>query len=210
MTRYQTSVPIQLKTPDGTIILKPGDTFRPKSEEAIKGLLAEGKVRPVSEVMVQEYRSFLKWLKQQPNLRDELKERLPVLYQDIQVALEKVESAFAQEDLQAFRSAVKEAKELYMKALLICGGRVAIKVWSEVLQSCLWVVVDKEDIHSLRSQVSEVVYTTDEIEELGKLPKENLKEVLKKIHEVKETFREAMVKEINREGEGDTKDSHIK
>ena len=40
--KYQTAVPIRLKTSDGTINLKPGDTFRLKSEEAVKQLSSRG------------------------------------------------------------------------------------------------------------------------------------------------------------------------
>jgi hypothetical protein len=52
--RYITHIPIILKTSSGEVDLKIGDTFRPKSEDAIKGLLAEGKVRPVIEVMAEK------------------------------------------------------------------------------------------------------------------------------------------------------------
>jgi hypothetical protein len=44
--RYLTKIPIRLKTPDGEVGLKPGDIFKPKSEEAIKELLAEGIIKP--------------------------------------------------------------------------------------------------------------------------------------------------------------------
>lgn len=44
--KYLTTIPLKLKTQNGEVELKPGDTFKPKSEEAIKELLAEGKVKP--------------------------------------------------------------------------------------------------------------------------------------------------------------------
>jgi len=47
---------LKLKTHDGEVELTSGDTFKPKNEEAIKTLLAEGKVRPVSEVIAKKYR----------------------------------------------------------------------------------------------------------------------------------------------------------
>lgn len=43
--RYQTFIPLKLKTSSGLLDLKPGDTFKPKNEEAIKELLAEGLVK---------------------------------------------------------------------------------------------------------------------------------------------------------------------
>ena len=44
--RYLTTIPLKLKTPDGEVELKPGDTFKPKSEELIKPFLAEGLIKP--------------------------------------------------------------------------------------------------------------------------------------------------------------------
>jgi hypothetical protein len=44
--RYLTTIPIRLRTPDGEVELKPGDTFKPKSEEAIMPFLAEGLIKP--------------------------------------------------------------------------------------------------------------------------------------------------------------------
>lgn len=44
--RYLTEIPLKLKTPTGLLDLKPEDTFKPKSEDAIKELLAGGLVKP--------------------------------------------------------------------------------------------------------------------------------------------------------------------
>lgn len=44
--RYLTTIPLKLKTPSGLLDLQPGDTFIPKSEEAIKPFLDEGLIKP--------------------------------------------------------------------------------------------------------------------------------------------------------------------
>lgn len=72
-------------------------------------------------------------------------------------------------------------------------GRVAYKIWSEILQAYLWVVDTDQDMHSLRSQgISGAIYTGDEIEKLKSLGKDSLKE----IHKVKEVFPESIVEEL--------------
>lgn len=74
--------------------------------------------------------------------------------------------------------------------------RVAYKVYSEVLQSYLWIVDTDKDMHSLRGQnVTEAIYTAGEIAELKKMPKEGLKE----IHKVKEIFENSKVESSNDE-----------
>lgn len=73
--------------------------------------------------------------------------------------------------------------------------RVAYKVYSEILGTCLWVVDTDEDMHSLRFQsVPEAIYTKDEIKRLKGIDKDSLKE----IHKVKETFSESTIEEIKK------------
>src|SRR4030043_835239 len=71
--------------------------------------------------------------------------------------------------------------------------RVAYKVYSEILQAYLWIVDTDQDMHSLRSQeVSEAIYTADEIRKL----KGGEKDSLKAIHQVKEVFEDSHVDEV--------------
>ncbi|MEW6214968.1 MAG: hypothetical protein AB1478_07195 [Nitrospirota bacterium] len=190
--KYVTLAPLKFKNCE----IKAGDTFKLKNIEAIRPLLAEGKVRPLSEIMGEKYRELTGWLHQFDLGRDELKETLPELYQDIQNTIQSLDDAFANEDMPAFQDALNRVKMLYTEALFKCGRRVLVKVYSELLGCYLWIVADDEDMHSLRSQgVSEAIYTQDEIKELRKLCKEDLKE----LHKVKEVFPESKVEEIKNE-----------
>lgn len=195
--RYLTTIPIRLKTPDGEVDLKSGDTFKPKSEDAIKELLKKGKVRPLSEVMTEKYQELTDWLHQFDLSRDELKETLPELYQDIQDAIERLDEAFYREDLPVFQDSLERIKMLYTEALFKCGRRIAVRQWSEVLQAHLWVVADDEDTKALRSQgIKEAIYTADEIRKLKGISKESLK----KIHKIKEVFLESNIEEVKKKG----------
>ena len=72
--------------------------------------------------------------------------------------------------------------------------KIAYKVYSEVLQAHLWVVDTDQDMHTLRNQgITEAIYTGKEIEELKKLPKEDLQE----IHKIKDVFPKSIVQKIN-------------
>jgi hypothetical protein len=125
--RYQTFIPLKLKSSSGLLDLKPGDTFKPKSEDVIKGLLAEGRVRPVLEVMGEKYRELTAWLHQFDLSSDELRETLPGLYQDIQDAIESMDNAFIIEDITAFQDALERIRLLYTDALFKCGRRILIR-----------------------------------------------------------------------------------
>ena len=152
------------------------------------------KARPIKEVIVTEFKSLTGWLGQFDLDSDELKEKLPELYQGIQKALEKMDNAFVQEDLPAFQSAVNEVKGLYTEAPFSCR-QVAIKVYSELLGCNLWVVRDKEGIKALRGQgVKEAIYTQDEIKRLSNLGKD----FLNGLHRFKEVFSEGTIEEINK------------
>ncbi len=60
--KYLTTIPVRLKTSSGVIELKPGDTFKPKSKEAIKSLLTEGKVRPLAVKIWSEILQAYLWV----------------------------------------------------------------------------------------------------------------------------------------------------
>jgi hypothetical protein len=115
--RYLTTIPLRLKTSDCEVELKPGDTFKPKSEEAIRGLLEEGKVRPVSEVMEEKYIGLVDWVHRYDLGCDELKEVLPRLYVDIQNTIETLDNAFYNEDLKGFEDSLNRVKMFYTEAL---------------------------------------------------------------------------------------------
>jgi len=73
--------------------------------------------------------------------------------------------------------------------------QVAYRVYSEILQTHLWVVETDKDMHSLRSQgVTEAIYTQKEISEIKKLPKESLGD----IHQVKATFPESTIQKTKK------------
>lgn len=118
--KYITMIPLKFANKEVGI----GDTFTPKKEDAIKGLLAEGRVRPVLEVMGEKYQELADWLHQFDLGRDELKETLPGLYQDIQDAIERLDDAFLIEDMAVFQDALEKIRVLYTDALFKCGRRV--------------------------------------------------------------------------------------
>jgi hypothetical protein len=120
MMKYITMIPLKFTNKE----LHTGDTFIPKNEDAIKGLLAEGKVRPLSEVMSDKYQNLTDWLHQFDLGRDELKETHPDLYQDIQDAIERLDNAFLIEDMTAFQDALENIRVLYTDALFKCGRRI--------------------------------------------------------------------------------------
>lgn len=74
--------------------------------------------------------------------------------------------------------------------------KVAYKLYSEILQDYLWVVADDEDIKALKASenVTEAIYTADEVRKL----KDTDKEGLKAVHRVKEVFEDSKVEEVNR------------
>lgn len=78
--------------------------------------------------------------------------------------------------------------------------KVAYRIYSEILESFLWITADDEDMHLLRSQgKTEAVYTKDEIKKLRGLSKDSLIE----IHRVKEVFESSRIKEVKIKERGD-------
>lgn len=189
--RFITMIPIKFTNKE----LKFGDTFTPKNEAALKGLLSEGKVKLVADVMTEKYTQLTDWLHSYDLIGNEIRDTLSSLYEAIQRAIEDMDSAFYAEDLTAFQDALDRVRSLYTEALLKCGRKVAVRVYSEILQTYLWVVETDQDMHSLRSKgVKEAIYSTEEIQKLKDLDNDSLRE----IHIIKETFPESNIEEIKK------------
>ena len=71
--------------------------------------------------------------------------------------------------------------------------KIILKVYSEILETYLWVVFDEKDMETLRSQdIKETIYTDDEIRKLKGIDKESLKV----LHKVKEVFENSKIEQV--------------
>jgi hypothetical protein len=76
--------------------------------------------------------------------------------------------------------------------------KVAYRIYSEILETFLWVVETDRDMHTLRSQgKTEAIYTQDEIAELNGLCKDSLRE----IHRTKEVFPKSTIEQVKSKDE---------
>jgi hypothetical protein len=89
-----------------------------------------------------------------------------------------------------------QALRLLNEGKITLFERVALKLWSEVLQSFLWVVYDEDDIEDLRNEISkDPIYAISEFRQLRGLTKDSLR----KINQVKEIFPMSTIKEIKKD-----------
>jgi len=92
------------------------------------------------------------------------------------------------------------ALRLLNEGKIIPIERVAYRIYSEILEAFLWVVDTDEDIKSLRDRnITEPIYTADEIRQFKGITKEDLK----KIHKVKEVFEKSKVEEFQQKKDGE-------
>jgi membrane protease subunit (stomatin/prohibitin family) len=85
-----------------------------------------------------------------------------------------------------------QAMKLINDGKIIPAEKAAYRVYSEILQAFLWVVDTDEDMKALRGKnVTEPIYTADEIRKL----KSTSKEGLKTIHEAKKIFEDSKVED---------------
>jgi hypothetical protein len=73
-------------------------------------------------------------------------------------------------------------------------GRIAYKVYSEILGANLWVIADERDMEALRASqgITESIYTSQEIKKLKGVPKD----ALKNLHKAKKVFSEAIIEDV--------------
>lgn len=110
---------------------------------------------------------------------------------------ETPEGTFMLKEGQKVRLSKEEAIPLIQDGLIQPIEKVAYRIYSNILQSYLWVVDTDEDMHSLRASqgVSDAIYTADEIKKLKGLSSESLRE----IHKVKEVFENSKIEQVNHE-----------
>ncbi len=111
--RYIALTPLKFKN----LEVKAGDIFMPKNEDAIRPLLKNGKVRPISESMLEQYKAFIQWLKRCQMTIEDIKEADIELYDSILTAVENTDKAFYSENLPGFTEGIYAVKQLYMKAM---------------------------------------------------------------------------------------------
>jgi hypothetical protein len=112
--KFITFIPLEFTNKE----VKPGETFKPKDKEVLKDLLAEGKVRALSDFIGDRYKDLTAWLHDFDLTGDEIKETLPGLYQDIQDAIEAMDKAFVNEDFNGLLQALEKVRKCYREALV--------------------------------------------------------------------------------------------
>jgi len=87
----------------------------------------------------------------------------------------------------------EKALRLLNEGKIIPTEKVAYRVYSKILQVFLWVVETDEDMKDLRGKnITEPIYTADEIRKLRGIDREDLK----KVHRVKEVFENSKVEDF--------------
>ncbi len=91
-----------------------------------------------------------------------------------------------------------EAIRLLNKGQIEPAERMALKIYSEVLQDFLWVVYDRADMDRLRARgISEPIYTSTDI----RLLKGKHKDHVRAVHEAKTIFPRSIIEDVKHDGE---------
>jgi len=87
----------------------------------------------------------------------------------------------------------EKALRLLNEGKIIPTEKVAYRVYSKILQVFLWVVETDEDMKDLRGKnITEPIYTADEIRKFKGIDREDLK----KVHRVKQVFENSKVEDF--------------
>lgn len=114
--KYQVLEILKVKTPQGVMALEPGQLINLHPEKAITQV-EKGKIKPLKEAMLKDYKCFIRWLSQHDLTANKIKEKQPKLLQDIHEAIELMDSCFSNEKLQGFKDSMEKVKRLYLEAV---------------------------------------------------------------------------------------------
>lgn len=111
------------------------------------------------------------------------------------ILLETSEGVVILKQGQVIRLSKDEALPLIESGMITPAGRVAYRIYSNILEAFLWVVQDDAGAEEIRAEgITGAVYTGEEIRKLRCMDKEGLKA----IHNFKEVFQGSTVKEANK------------
>jgi hypothetical protein len=115
MGRYVALRDGEIKTDVGVVCLKAGDCFT--IDEVPREYLEKNYARPLRELLRERYQEFMRVLKEFEMVMDDIKEKNPEFLQQIQNAINMVETHYIKEDYKDLVQAVKNLKALYLQAM---------------------------------------------------------------------------------------------
>ncbi|KWT92039.1 hypothetical protein [Candidatus Magnetominusculus xianensis] len=130
--RYAALIPMRIKTPKGEVLINAGQPFKVANNEFLLGLIKQGTVRPVRDILKDEYRDLNKRLSELPAVNIEA---WPELNADLQTSLRQMNAAMENEDMQRFIQAKERVLYLYMQAVALAEIPVEITVETPILFS---------------------------------------------------------------------------
>ena len=114
--KYQVLEPITLKTAKSEIDLQVKQIVKLNLDIASR-LLRENKIAPLNNIFEEGFNELADKLSKYALTSDEIKKQKPQLYQQIQDAINQMDTAWLREDLETFIETTKKIEELYLKAL---------------------------------------------------------------------------------------------
>lgn len=114
--KHQVLETFRVKTSQGELELQTGQVITLPEDKAIS-LIEAGKVRPVSESMLEQYKAFIQWLKTYQMTIEDIKRNDIELYDSILSAVENTDMAFYDENLQGFLEGIHSVKQLYLQVM---------------------------------------------------------------------------------------------
>jgi hypothetical protein len=105
----------KLKLMFGVVCLKAGDCFT--IDEIPKEYLEKGYVRPLRELLREKYAEFMRILHEFEMVMDDIKEKNSEFLQEVQTAINMVETHYVKEDFKKLIEALKYLKTLYLQAM---------------------------------------------------------------------------------------------
>jgi hypothetical protein len=114
--KYQVIENFKAETPDGDVELQPGQVITFETETEVANI-ESGKVRPLTEVMTEQYQTFMRWLSGYPVTADEIQDHDAALLEAIHREINNMDSSYHSEDYLGFTEALDQAKNSYLEAI---------------------------------------------------------------------------------------------
>jgi hypothetical protein len=106
-----------VKTDQGTVCMKRYDVVTLDEDEVPKEYEEAGYIKPLREARKEYYAQYMRILHEFEIVEDEIKERNPEFFKQVQWTINRIEEGFIKENYHLVNEALQYLKALYLRAM---------------------------------------------------------------------------------------------
>jgi hypothetical protein len=107
----------EIQTDQGKVCIRKYDVVTLDEDEVLKEYEEAGYIKPLREARKEYYAQYMRILHEFEIVEDEIREKNPKFFKQVQQTINQIEEGFIKEDYRLLNEALKHLKSLYLHAM---------------------------------------------------------------------------------------------